>query len=183
MRFRFSGWRASVGSVEHPSMNGSAVERKVWARLPDGREASLFVLRNARGLCARVFEFGATLVSMEVSDRHGAMADVTLGFDTSDGWLANTGYFGSTVGRFGNRIAHGSFELDGRRHQLAINNAPGGIPCHLHGGIIGFDKVLWKGTPLDGGCGVVFEHRSPDGDEGYPGSLDVRVTYRLTDDD
>jgi aldose 1-epimerase len=159
-----------------------AVSKQVWARMADGREASLFVLRNAQGLCARVFEFGATLVSIDVPDRSGSFADVTLGFDAPAAWLANTGYFGSTVGRFANRIAHGAFELDGRRHSLALNNAPGSIPCHLHGGIVGFDKVLWHGTLLDHECAVVFEHRSPDGDEGYPGTLDVRVTYRLTDD-
>ena len=147
--------------------------------MPDGREVAIFTLRNANGLCARVTEYGAILVSMEAPDRDGRIADITHGYDTLDGWLTNTSYFGATVGRFANRIAHGKFTLDGREYQLATNNSPGGIPCHLHGGNTGFDKVLWSGTATHDG--VEFTYLSKDGEEGYPGNLRVKVTYRLTE--
>lgn len=150
--------------------------------LPDGGEAKVFALVNRRGLEARVSDYGATLLSMKVPDRHGVMADVTLGFDTFAGWLANGPYFGATIGRYGNRIAGGKFSLDGRDFTLATNNFPGGIPCHLHGGGKGFDKALWHARPI-GENSVEFTHLSPDGDEGYPGNLGVKVTYTLTDDD
>ncbi len=167
-----------------PSASGSppspGVTREVWGKMPDGREVALFTLTNAKGLRARVTEYGATLVSMETPDRHGKTADVTHGYDTLDGWLTNTSYFGATVGRFANRIAHGKFTLDGKEYQLATNNSPGGIPCHLHGGTTGFDKVLWSGTAI--ADGVELTYRSKDGEEGYPGNLDVKVTYRLTED-
>lgn len=150
--------------------------------LPDGCEAKIFTLVNRHGLEARVSDYGATLLSMMVPDRHGVMADVTLGFDDFAGWLANGPYFGATIGRFGNRIAGGKFSLGGRDFILATNNSPGGIPCHLHGGGKGFNKALWHARPI-GGNSVEFTHLSPDGDEGYPGNLSVKVTYTLTDDD
>ncbi|MFZ9936680.1 MAG: aldose epimerase family protein [Luteolibacter sp.] len=150
--------------------------------LPGGREAKIFTLVNRHGLEARVSDYGATLLSMKVPDRHGVMADVTLGFDAFAGWLANGPYFGATIGRFGNRIAGGKFSLGGRDFTLATNNSPGGIPCHLHGGVKGFDKALWHARPC-GGNAVEFTHLSPDGDEGYPGNLGVKVSYTLTDDD
>jgi aldose 1-epimerase len=119
-----------------------------------------------------------------VPDRDGKVADVTHGYDTLDGWLTNTSYFGATVGRFGNRIAHGKFSLDGQTYELATNNDPGGIPCALHGGLKGFDKVLWKGEihETDDGVGVKLTYTSADGEEGYPGKLEVEVIYLLTDD-
>ena len=99
---------------------------------------------------------------------------------TLAGWLTNTSYFGSTVGRFGNRIKDGKFTLDGKEYTLATNNEPGGIPCALHGGLKGFDKVLWSGKPTDAN-GVEFTYVSKDGEEGYPGNLTVKVTYTLTE--
>ena len=104
------------------------------------------------------------------------MATTTLA-----GWLTNTSYFGATVGRFGNRIKDGKFTLDGKEYKLATNNDPGGIPCHLHGGVKGFDKVLWSGKPTATN-GVEFTYVSKDGEEGYPGNLTAKVTYTLTDD-
>jgi len=118
---------------------------------------------------------------METPDKSGKSADITHGYDTLEGWLTNTSYFGATVGRFGNRIAHGKFTLDGKEYTLATNNDPGGIPCHLHGGIKGFDKVLWAGKPTASN-GVEFTYVSKDGEEGYPGNLTVTVTYSLSDD-
>ena len=156
------------------------VTREAWGKMPDGREVALFTLTNSKGLRARVTEYGAILVSMEVPDRKGKSADVTHGYERLDGWLTNTSYFGATVGRYANRIAHGKFTLDGKSHTLACNNSPGDIPCHLHGGKTGFDKVLWTGTAT--ADGVELTYLSPDGEEGYPGNLRVKVSYRLTED-
>ncbi len=159
----------------------SAVKEEVFGKMPDGRESKIFTLTNQNGLKARVTEYGAILVSMETPDKSGEIADLTHGYDTLAGWLTNTSYFGSTVGRFGNRIKDGRFTLDGKEYRLATNNDPGGILCALHGGIKGFDKVLWSGKPTDSN-GVEFSYVSKDGEEGFPGTLTVKVTYTLTDD-
>lgn len=156
------------------------VGREVYGKMPDGREVAIFTLTNANGLRARVTEYGAILVSMEVPDRDGKLADVTHGYDTFDGWLTNTSYFGATVGRYANRIAHGKFTLDSKGYSLATNNDPGGIPCHLHGGVTGFDKVLWTGTAT--GKRVELTYLSKDGEEGYQGNLIIKVSYELNDD-
>ncbi len=163
--------------------SASDLETAVYGKLPDGREVKIFTLVNANGLTAKVMEYGATLVGMEVPDRRGKSADITLGCDTLAGWLSNPSFFGATVGRFGNRIARGKFALDGKEYALATNNAPGGIPCHLHGGVKGFDKGLWHGEPVRkaGARGVALTYTSKDGEEGYPGTLQVKVTYWLTD--
>ena len=167
---------------KNPGMNTtSAVKEEVFGKMPDGRDAKIFTLTNKNGLKARVTEYGAILVSMETPDKSGKSADITHGYDTLEGWLTNTSYFGATVGRFGNRIAHGKFTLDGKEYTLATNNDPGGIPCHLHGGVKGFDKVLWAGKPTASN-GVEFTYVSKDGEEGYPGNLTVKVTYSLNDD-
>jgi len=164
-----------------PGMNStSAVKEEVFGKMPDGREAKIFTLTNKNGLKARVTEYGAILVSMETPDKSGKSADITHGYDTLEGWLTNTFYLGATVGRFGNRIKDGKFTLDGKAYQLATNNDPGGIPCHLHGGVKGFDKVLWSGKPTDSN-GVEFTYVAKDGEEGYPGNLTVKVTYTLTE--
>ena len=166
-----------------PDMSQSpAVKQEVFGTLPDGREVKIFTLTNKNGLEARVTEYGAILVSMKTPDASGKLADITLGYDTLDGWLGNTSYFGATVGRFGNRIKDGKFTLDGKQYTLATNNDPGGIPSHLHGGLKGFDKVLWSGKPA-GDHSVEFTYLSKDGEEGYPGNLTVKVTYTLTDAD
>ncbi|MEM9282607.1 MAG: aldose epimerase family protein [Verrucomicrobiota bacterium] len=169
-------------SGEAPSPSFSITE-SVFGIMPDGREAKIWTLTNASGMEAKVTEYGAILVSLTSPDRDGNFKDVTHGYDTLEGWLTNTSYFGATVGRFGNRIAHGKFTLDGKEYQLATNNDPGGIPCHLHGGLKGFDKVLWKGEAFEeeGSRGVSLSYVSADGEEGYPGELTVKVTYTLTD--
>jgi aldose 1-epimerase len=159
-----------------------AVTQQVFGTMPDGRDVKIFTLTNKNGLEARVTEYGAILVSMKTPDASGKLADITLGYDTLDGWLGNTSYFGATVGRFGNRIKDGIFSLDGKAYTLATNNDPGDIPCHLHGGLKGFDKVLWSGRPV-GDNSVEFTYLSKDGEEGYPGNLTVKVTYTLTDAD
>jgi aldose 1-epimerase len=161
----------------------SDLETAVYGKLDDGREVKVFTLTNPKGMTAQVTEYGAILVSLKVPDRRGTSADVTLGYDDLAGWLKGTSYFGATVGRFGNRIAHGKFTLDGKEYTLATNNSPGGIPCHLHGGVKGFDKVLWSGEPVrkPGARGVALTYTSNAGEEGYPGTVRAKVTYWLTD--
>jgi len=162
-------------------LSGTITE-STYGKLKDGREAKLFTITNTSGMVAKITEYGAILVGLEVPDKDGKVADVTHGYDTLDGWLTNTSYFGSTVGRYGNRIAHGKFTLDGQDYTLATNNDPGGIKCHLHGGLVGFDKVLWSGEAVskEGANGVKLTYVSKDGEEGYPGELTTGVTYWLT---
>jgi aldose 1-epimerase len=162
----------------------NSIKSESYGKLADGREVKIFTLTNKDGMIAKITEYGATLVGLEVPDKDGVISDVTHGYDTLDGWVTNTSYFGSTVGRYGNRIAHGKFSLDGEEYSLATNNDPGGVPCALHGGEVGFDKVLWTGEEVeeDGAHGVTFTYVSKDGEEGYPGELTSKVTYLLTDD-
>jgi aldose 1-epimerase len=166
---------------QSPSMeNSNGAQEQIYGTLPDGRKAKIFTLTNKNGLVAKVTDYGAILVSMEVPDKSGKLADITHGYDSLEGWLTNTSYFGATVGRFGNRIKDGKFTLDGKEYSLAKNNNPGGIPCHLHGGLKGFDKVLWSGKATADN-GVEFSYISKDGEEAYPGNLSVTVTYTLND--
>ena len=163
----------------------SAVDAIDYGKLPDGRPVKSFILKNTHGLKAVILEYGATLASLETPDRNSKLADITLGYDTLQGWLSNTSHFGATVGRYANRIANGKFTLDGKTYILATNNSPGGVPCSLHGGKAGFDKKLWSGRPVErpGASGVELAYTSPDGEEGYPGTLQAKVTYWLTDKD
>lgn len=125
--------------------------------------------------------YGGIIVSLRTPDRDGRFDDIVLGHDDVDGYVESDSYFGALIGRYGNRIAHGRFTLDGVRHQLVVNNGHN----HLHGGARGFDKVVWAATPFaeSGGRGLVLEYESADGEQGYPGTVNARVTYTLTDDD
>ncbi|MCA8957680.1 MAG: galactose mutarotase [Planctomycetes bacterium] len=156
--------------------------RERFGKTKDGTEVWLYELRSRQGHLARVTEFGATLVQMHVPDRNGVSADVVLGFDGVEGYQsAANQYFGCTTGRVANRIAKGAFTLSGTTYQLAINNGPN----HLHGGATrSLDKVVWeveRAARVSGGEEVVFHYRSPHLEEGYPGVVDLHVTYRLTD--
>lgn len=154
------------------------VRTDLFGRMPDGRPVRLFTLTNAHGLMARVTDYGTIITELHVPDRAGRLGDVVLGFDNLAQYLAVHPYFGCTVGRVANRIARGRFTLDGKEYTLAINNGPN----HLHGGLVGFDKAVWQAEPLPGPvAGVKFTHVSPDGDEGYPGRVDVTVAMSLTD--
>lgn len=157
------------------------VKKDQYGSMPDGKRVKVYTLTNKNGLTAKVIEYGAILISMETPDKSGELADITHGYDNLEGWLTNTSYFGATVGRFGNRIKDGKFTLDGKDYKLATNNEPGGIPCALHGGLKGFDKVLWSGKATADN-GVEFSYTSKDGEEGYPGNLTVKVTYSLNDE-
>jgi aldose 1-epimerase len=154
------------------------VTRAPFGNLPDGTPVEIFTLTNGRGLKARLMTYGATLVSLGLPDRTGAPADCVLGYDSLDGYLKSSPYFGAIVGRYGNRIAKGRFTLDGVTYTLATNNGEN----HLHGGNRGFDKVVWAGEPFvdSDAVGVIFTYLSRDGEEGYPGNLKVRVAYELT---
>jgi aldose 1-epimerase len=153
------------------------VERIAWGETAEGTPVALYTLRNARGATAKVTDYGARLIALEVPDRHGKSANIVLGPRDAAGCVTS-GAAGATVGRFANRIAKGMFTLDGKPYTLAVNNGPN----HLHGGKKGFDKVVWKGEAVDAkdGPSVRFTRRSPDGEEGYPGNLDVSVTFTLT---
>jgi len=156
-----------------------------FGKLPDGREAGLFTLESASGLRADITNYGGIIVRLLVPDRDGRIADVTLGHDATADYLMSASYFGALVGRVGNRTAAGRFTLDGQTYTLATNNSPAGIPCHLHGGQRGFDQALWSAEPSTTGDGqprLHLFHTSPDGDEGYPGTLRVIVCYSLTAD-
>jgi aldose 1-epimerase len=151
-----------------------------FGSLPDGRAVSLITLEVPGGWRAQITDYGAILTAFHVPVGKAAPVDVVLGFDTLDGYLTAHPYFGATCGRVSNRIAGGRFELDGTAYTLATNDGAN----HLHGGVAGFDKKLWKATPRlsDRGPAVDFEVVSPAGDEGYPGTLTARVTYTLTPD-
>ena len=158
-----------------------SIEISHYGSLPDGREVKQYTLDNGKGCTARVLDYGALLISMCTPDRHGHSADITLGYDNLDQWLKNPYYMGATVGRYGNRIAKGQFTLDGQTYNLATNNGPNS----LHGGVVGFNKVLWEGDAHEGedSDAVCFTYTSPDGEEGFPGTLSASVTYTLTRDD
>ena len=159
---------------------------KPFGNTPEGRATHLYTLRNDGGFGVEISDFGATIVRLFAPDRHGRFADVVLGFDSVEGYTRIKGspYFGATIGRCGNRIAHGRFTLDGKTYSLATNNAPGGIPCHLHGGVHGFDKVIWDARQETTPKGAMLRctYRSRDGEEGYPGNLDVTVTFTVTNE-
>jgi len=155
----------------------SSVTSAGYGRTADGAGVTEYTLRNGNGVEVRAIDYGAIITSIKAPDRSGALADVVLGFDSLAGYLEQPPYFGAVVGRYGNRIAKGQFTLDGRVYTLAKNNGPN----HLHGGVRGFDKVLWQAAPSETGAVVTFLRISPDGEEGYPGVLQARVTYMLTD--
>jgi aldose 1-epimerase len=149
------------------------VTKSVFGEMPDGRKVDIYTLEEG-ALKARVMTYGARLVSLEVPDRNGKTADVVLGYDSLEPYTKDPKtYFGAIVGRYGNRIAHGTFELDGKRYHLPINDGDNS----LHGGTVGFDKVLWQGKEIPGGVELTLV--SKDGDQGYPGTLTARVRYTL----
>jgi len=158
-----------------------AVTASAFGTMPDGTRVDVFSLRNAHGVEVRVITYGAAIASISVPDRTGHFADIVTGFDDLDGYLSRSRFFGATAGRYANRIANARFTLDGKTFELAANNGKN----HLHGGRRGFDKVVWKGTAIerDGNAGVTLTYVSRDGEEGYPGTLSVTLTYTLTASD
>ncbi len=151
------------------------LETSSFGVLPDGRPATLFTLTNSNGVVAKITNYGTIITELHVPDRQGRFADIVLGFNRLEPYLKGHPYFGCTVGRVANRIAGGKFTLDGKTYRLAVNNGPN----HLHGGLRGFDKVLWEAEPQGAGA-VRFAYVSPDLEEGYPGRLEVAVLMTLT---
>src|SRR5213592_556109 len=162
-----------------PSLMRTRITRTSFGTTADGKPVELFTLTNAHDVEVRAMTYGATIVWLHAPDREGHLDDVVLGYPTLAGYLAQSPYFGAIVGRYGNRIAKGRFTLDGKAYQLATNNGPN----HLHGGVKGFDKVVWSAEPAetDSSATVTFSYVSPAGEGGYPGTLRARVTYTLTD--
>jgi aldose 1-epimerase len=160
---------------------GSTVSHTTTKVMFQGTRVESVTLKNTNGMEVQAISYGAIITSVKVPDRAGTLADVVLGFDLPDQYFAEPTppYFGAVVGRYGNRIAKGEFSLDGRKYVLVKNNGPN----HLHGGTRGFDKYLWKIATADtpAGAQAIFTRTSPDGEEGYPGTMAVRVTYTLTD--
>jgi aldose 1-epimerase len=154
------------------------IQHQPFGALPDGTAVTLYILANDAGCSARIATYGGTVVSLEAPDRHGVVDDVVLGYDTLADYLADSSYFGSLIGRCGNRIAGGAFSLNGRRIQLAVNNGPN----HLHGGNRGFDKVVWDAEAAETpeGPTLTLRYLSPDGEENYPGVLVVTAVYTWT---
>lgn len=156
-----------------------AIECASFGKAADGRPVELYTLRNPNGLRARIATYGATLVSLEVPDRRGVPADIVLGFDSLEPYLAEHPYFGSVIGRYANRIRGGRFTLNGAVHELPCNDGTN----HLHGGPLGFHKVIWNayGAALPEGPQLTLTYRSVSGEQGYPGNLNVEVRYTLTE--
>jgi aldose 1-epimerase len=159
------------------ALSAADPERKPFGTMPDGTVIEQFILKNDKGMVAKFISYGGIITELHVPDKNGKTADVVLGFDNLQGYLDGHPYFGCITGRVANRIAQGKFTLDGKEYKLATNNGPN----HLHGGEKGFDKKVWKGEFV-GKNSVRFTYRSPDGEEGYPGNLDVAVTYTLEGD-
>jgi aldose 1-epimerase len=184
-----SGCKKKDTTVKEPQAKPEAKEikqmnanKESFGKTPDGKQVDLYTLTNTSGIRARITNFGAILVSLEVPDRNGNLADITLGFDKLDGYLGEHPYFGAIVGRYANRIGKATFKLDGVEYKLAANNGEN----HLHGGIKGFDKKVWRlediGDTSEGAM-VKLSYISEDGEEGYPGNLACSVIYTLTEDD
>lgn len=160
-------------------MTEPRVSQAGFGRMPDSAQVDGYTIRNARGTSLHVITYGAIITALRTADRNGHFDDIVLGFDDLAGYLKDSPYFGAIVGRYANRIALGRFTLDGRTYQVPVNNGANS----LHGGTRGFDKVVWAATSFenDSAAGVALTHVSPDGDMGYPGRVDVRVTYTLND--
>jgi aldose 1-epimerase len=158
----------------------TTVSHRPFGKTPDGTPVDLYTLRNANGVEVKICNYGGTVISFTAPDRNGNMADVVLGYDNLDDYIKNSPYFGCLVGRYGNRIAKGKFKLGDKEYTLAVNNEAN----HLHGGIKGFDKVVWNARVVTSpeGPGIELIYISKDGEEGYPGNLKVKALYQLTAD-
>jgi len=157
-----------------------SITRESWGTTKAGEAVDLYTLENANGMKVKIATYGGIVTELHVSDRDGNPADVVCGFETLAEYEAGHPYFGALIGRYGNRIAKGRFTLDGKEYTLATNNGEN----HLHGGNVGFDKKVWKAEPVetDNSVGVKLTYVSPDGEEGYPGTLTSTVVYELTAD-
>lgn len=175
---------SDAAPAANPSTNTSddmPVQKTSFGKTSDGIEVDLYTIKNQNGLVLQMTNYGATVVSLETPDKDGKLANIQLSFPKLEGYLQRHPYFGSTVGRYGNRIAGGKFKIGDEEYTLAQNNGPN----HLHGGKQGFDAVVWDAAEVSdaSGTGVKFTYFSKDGEEGYPGNLHITVTYTLTNQD
>lgn len=159
----------------------TSISKQQFGTMPDGQVVDQYTLTNHNGIEMKVITYGGIITSLRIPDRNGKLEDVVLGYDNLEGYLEQNPYFGAIIGRYGNRIAKGKFTLDGTEYSLATNN----LGNHLHGGIVGFDKVVWEAETVktDSSAGIKFSYDSPDMEEGYPGNLYVTVIYTLDNDD
>jgi aldose 1-epimerase len=157
----------------------STMKREPFGKLSDGREVDLYTLTNKKGMEVAITNFGGIVVSLKVPDRAGKLEDVVLGYDTLDGYLTNKAFFGATIGRYGNRIGHATFTLDGKTYTLPKNDGDN----TLHGGLEGFNKRLWAARDVSGQRGPALQltYLSKDGEEGFPGDLTTKVVFTLTE--
>lgn len=173
-----TGGNAATAAAKEKSVKG--VKRQDWGKTYNETPIYLYTLTNAKGMIAKITNYGGIVTELHVPDRNGKLGDVVLGFDSYEEYIVKgSPYFGAITGRVANRIAKGKFSLNGKTYQLAVNNAPN----HLHGGVQGFDKIVWKGEPITSaeGPSVRFIYNSHDGEEGYPGNVGMVVTYTLTE--
>ncbi len=172
-----AGFALSACAPKRPDTGAPQVIQKLsWGKLPDGRAADLYTLSNGKGMEASIATYGGIVVSLKVPSKNGAPVDVVLGFDSFEPYIANPSYFGALIGRYGNRIAHGQFKLNGVTYNVPKNDGANS----LHGGKVGFDKKLWQAREIPGGIELTYV--SKDAEEGYPGDLTAKVTYTLTAD-
>src|SRR3989440_1234012 len=160
--------------------NMTRIDEQAWGQTQDGTPVKLFTLSNSKGMIAKITTYGAIITELRVPDRNGKVANVVLGFDNLDQYLKGHPFFGAVAGRVANRIAKGRFMLDGHEYKLAVNNGPN----HLHGGLKGFDKVVWNAKALpstSSEAAIELSYLSKDGEEGYPGNVSATVVYALTD--
>lgn len=152
--------------------------KESFGSTPEGKKADLFTLKNSNGIIVKITNYGCIVTELHVPDRDGKLADIVLGYDNLDDFIKNNPYFGAVVGRYGNRIAKGKFTLNGKEYTLAVNNNEN----HLHGGLKGFDKVIWDAEAMETNDGPALKltYLSVDGEEGYPGNLSCTVIYTLT---
>jgi aldose 1-epimerase len=169
---------------ETMSHSTSTATKQLFGKMPDGTPIDIYTLTNSHGMEARIMTYGGIVVSLKAPDKNGNLGDVVLGFDnldsyTSDAYIKGCPYFGALIGRYGNRIANGKFSLDGQTYTLATNNAPN----TLHGGLKGFDKKVWTARPVSAfdGAALILAYVSKNGEEGFPGNLEVTATYTLTE--
>lgn len=171
----FHPFTVVLGQIKKPQ---AGIEKKLFGKFFDSTKVYSYTLTNAAGMKVKIIEFGAAIVSLTVPDRSGKFADVVLGHDDLNGYIQNTGYLGVIVGRCANRIAEGKFRLNGIEYRLAVNDGKN----HLHGGEMGFSRVMWKAEPVEKGGepALRLTYVSEDGEDGYPGTVTINVTYTLT---
>jgi aldose 1-epimerase len=172
---------AACRQANRMTQHSPRLTQEPFGRAPDGQPIDLVTLRNMSGVEVRVATYGGIILSLRVPDKQGVLGDVVLGYESMSGYFPNPSFFGALIGRYANRIDRGTFALDGTTYHLSINDGVN----HLHGGTRGWNQAVWRADPFQDtrGVGVTLTYTSPDGDQGYPGTVKASVTYRLTDDD